>query len=152
MQAMWWTLALINKLNWDQIESNKPHYKLLAGGGARIQYGFVFVPCFFPSFVSFPFVRLSFSLSSLLLQSPTHFQRTRVDFSAYMSTLAKDIGAAPSLLTLYREHGLHVLICYCFGAAFVSFYRLTGPFRSDEMVEVVKGEIWETITRRGVLG
>ncbi|KAJ8517426.1 hypothetical protein ONZ45_g5381 [Pleurotus djamor] len=35
-----------------------------------------------------------------------------VDHSTYMSTLAKDIGAAPGLWELWREHGLHVLICY----------------------------------------
>lgn len=39
-----------------------------------------------------------------------------------------------------------------FGAAFVPFYRLTGPFATDEMVPIIKGEIWETITRRGVGG
>lgn len=32
-----------------------------------------------------------------------------VDHSTYMSTLAKDIGAAPPLFELWREHGTHVL-------------------------------------------
>ncbi|KAL0947463.1 hypothetical protein HGRIS_013569 [Hohenbuehelia grisea] len=75
-----------------------------------------------------------------------------VDHSTYMSTLAKDIGAAPSLWELYKEYGLHVLICYCFGAAFTTFYRLVGPFRSPTAAHIVKTEIWETITRRGILG
>ena len=35
-----------------------------------------------------------------------------VDHSSYMSTLAKDIGAAPGLLQVWREYGLHVLVCY----------------------------------------
>lgn len=35
-----------------------------------------------------------------------------VDHSTYMSTLAKDIGAAPGLWELWREYGTHVLICY----------------------------------------
>jgi dimethylaniline monooxygenase (N-oxide forming) len=35
-----------------------------------------------------------------------------VDHSTYMSTLAKDIGAAPGLLELWREYGTHVLVCY----------------------------------------
>jgi dimethylaniline monooxygenase (N-oxide forming) len=35
-----------------------------------------------------------------------------VDHGAYMSTLAKDIGAAPGLWELFYEHGLHVLVCY----------------------------------------
>ncbi|KAF7970659.1 hypothetical protein HWV62_23302 [Athelia sp. TMB] len=75
-----------------------------------------------------------------------------VDHSTYMSTLAKDIGAAPGLWELWWEHGTHVLFCYCFGAAFTSFYRLIGPYRSDAAPGVVKGEIWETITRRGIMG
>jgi dimethylaniline monooxygenase (N-oxide forming) len=29
-----------------------------------------------------------------------------------MSTLAKDIGAAPGLWELGREYGMHVLVCY----------------------------------------
>lgn len=35
-----------------------------------------------------------------------------VDHSTYMSTLAKDIGAAPGLWELWREYGTHVLVCY----------------------------------------
>ncbi|KAF9501199.1 FAD/NAD(P)-binding domain-containing protein [Pleurotus eryngii] len=75
-----------------------------------------------------------------------------VDHSTYMSTLAKDIGAAPGLWELYREYGLHVLVAYCFGAAFTTFYRLVGPYRSPMAPTIVKTEIWETITRRGLLG
>ncbi|KAF8078064.1 hypothetical protein FPV67DRAFT_1463978 [Lyophyllum atratum] len=75
-----------------------------------------------------------------------------VDHSTYMSTLAKDIGAAPGLLELWYEYGVHVVACYCFGAAFTSFYRLTGPFRSRTASQIVKTEIWDTITRRGILG
>jgi len=75
-----------------------------------------------------------------------------VDHSTYMSTLAKDIGAAPGLWELWREYGFHVVVCYCFGAAFTSFYRLVGPFRSPIAPQVIKTEIWDTITRRGILG
>ena len=35
-----------------------------------------------------------------------------VDHSTYVSTLAKDIGAAPGLWELWWEYGTHVLICY----------------------------------------
>ncbi|KAG7452795.1 uncharacterized protein BT62DRAFT_977351 [Guyanagaster necrorhizus] len=58
-----------------------------------------------------------------------------VDHSTYMSTPAKDIGAAPGLWQLWRLYGTHVLVCYCFGAAFTSFYRLV-----------------DTIMRRGIVG
>lgn len=75
-----------------------------------------------------------------------------VDHSAYMSTLAKDFGGAPGLLELWREHGVRVLLAYCFGASFVTFYRLVGPFRSKEAPEIARTELAETILRRGVLG
>ncbi|KAF2654931.1 FAD/NAD(P)-binding domain-containing protein [Lophiostoma macrostomum CBS 122681] len=75
-----------------------------------------------------------------------------VDHSAYMSTLAKDFGGAPGLLELWREYGLKILLTYSFGASFVTFYRLLGPFRSREAEEIAKTELAETITRRGVLG
>ncbi|CAL1703562.1 unnamed protein product [Somion occarium] len=75
-----------------------------------------------------------------------------VDHSTYVSTLAKDIGAAPGLWEVWREYGMHALICYCFGAAFVTFYRLVGPFRSDSAPAIIKTELWDTITRRGILG
>jgi len=39
-----------------------------------------------------------------------------------------------------------------FGAAFTSFYRLVGPFCSDVAPHVIKTEIWDTITRRGIIG
>ena len=39
-----------------------------------------------------------------------------------------------------------------FGAAFTSFYRLRGPYQSPTAPQVVKTEIWDTITRRGLLG
>ncbi|TFK60658.1 FAD/NAD-P-binding domain-containing protein [Pluteus cervinus] len=75
-----------------------------------------------------------------------------VDHSTYISTLAKDLGAAPGLWELWQEYGLHVLVCYCFGAAFVPFFRLVGPYKSSVAPKVIKTELWETITRRGVLG
>lgn len=75
-----------------------------------------------------------------------------VDHSAYMSTLAKDFGGAPGLFELWRTHGLKVLLTYCFGASFVTFYRLTGPFKSDTAPDITKTELAETIMRRGLLG
>jgi dimethylaniline monooxygenase (N-oxide forming) len=75
-----------------------------------------------------------------------------VDHSAYMSTLARDFGGAPGLLELYRAHGLKILLVYCFGASFVTFYRLVGPFRSKEAPGIARGELAETILRRGLLG
>lgn len=39
-----------------------------------------------------------------------------------------------------------------FGAAFTTFYRLLGPYRSPLAAQIVKTELWDTVTRRGVLG
>lgn len=75
-----------------------------------------------------------------------------VDHSAYMSTLARDFGGAPGLLELYRRHGLRILLTYCFGASFVTFYRLIGPFESPVAPEIARTELAETIMRRGILG
>jgi dimethylaniline monooxygenase (N-oxide forming) len=39
-----------------------------------------------------------------------------------------------------------------FGAAFTTFYRLVGPYRSPLAPHTVKTELWDTITRRGLIG
>ncbi|KAJ3728651.1 FAD/NAD-P-binding domain-containing protein [Lentinula raphanica] len=78
--------------------------------------------------------------------------RYGVDHSTYVSTLAKDIGAAPGLWEIWREYGTHVLVCYCFGAAFTPFYRLVGPYKSASAPGIIKTELWDTILRRGFLG
>lgn len=75
-----------------------------------------------------------------------------VDHSAYMSQLGRDFGGAPGILDLLRTHGLHVTLIYCFGASFCTFYRLLGPFAFPRAVEITKGELADTIYRRGLLG
>lgn len=47
-----------------------------------------------------------------LLTTPSSRIQYGVDHSAYMSTLANDIGASPSILQLYKNHGAHVTLCY----------------------------------------
>lgn len=49
------------------------------------------------------------------------FEGIRVDHSTYMSTLAKDMGASPTLGQLWREYGAKVLVCYWF-VVFFSFF------------------------------
>ncbi|KAF2130405.1 dimethylaniline monooxygenase [Dothidotthia symphoricarpi CBS 119687] len=87
-----------------------------------------------------------------LLSKDTARIQYGVDHSAYMSTLAKDFGGAPGLLELWKAHGLKVLFVYCFGASFVTFYRLVGPFKSEAAPGIARTELAETITRRGILG
>ncbi|KPV75634.1 uncharacterized protein RHOBADRAFT_52680 [Rhodotorula graminis WP1] len=87
-----------------------------------------------------------------LLSRPEARIQYGVDHSTYMSTLAKDMGAAPSLWQLLREHGPFITLVYCFSASFTSHYRLVGPFKSAKAPEVVRTEIWETVQRRGLIG
>jgi dimethylaniline monooxygenase (N-oxide forming) len=76
-----------------------------------------------------------------------------VDYSAYMATLAEDIGAKPKLLYLLLEYGWEVLWAYCFGACFVSFYRLIGPFKEAHQMRImVKGELLCTVEKKGWIG
>jgi dimethylaniline monooxygenase (N-oxide forming) len=88
------------------------------------------------------------------LQSPqTSGLDFGIDYSAYMATLANDIGAKPTLFSLWRQYGLKVLLVYCFGASYVSVYRLTGPFKKKEtMKPIVEGELLNTVKRRGLVG
>lgn len=87
-----------------------------------------------------------------LLHGPDARIQYGVDYSGYMSTLAKDMGSAPGLFELWREYGTFVTLVYCFGAAFPSFYRLVGPYRSPKAEGVVREELWDTIRRRGLAG
>lgn len=75
-----------------------------------------------------------------------------VDYSSYMAVLARDFGGAPGLIELWRMHGLRILLIYCFGASFVSFYRLSGPFATPVAKEVAETELLDTIMRRGLVG
>lgn len=75
-----------------------------------------------------------------------------VDYSSYVSTLAKDMGSAPGLGKLWWEYGTEVMLIYCFGASFPTFYRLLGPYKHEGARRIVETEIWDTIKRRGVVG
>lgn len=88
----------------------------------------------------------------LLLARPQARIHYGVDYSSYVSQLARDMGSAPSLWQLWKEHGLLVLFVYCFSAAFPTHYRLVGPWRQADAPQIVKTEILETITRRGFGG
>lgn len=105
-----------------------------------------------------------------LLHSPTSRIQYGVDYSTYMAQLARDMGSAPGLKDLWREYGWFVTFIYwsvtfplprlvggrakpiSFGAAFPTFYRLVGPYRSKSAKKIVETELWDTIKRRGVVG
>ncbi|ODO05732.1 hypothetical protein I350_04793 [Cryptococcus amylolentus CBS 6273] len=87
-----------------------------------------------------------------LLHAPTSRIQYGVDHSTYMSTLAADLGSQPGLFTLWWEYGWFVVFVYCFGAAFSTFYRLEGPYKTESAKGIVETELWETIRRRGLVG
>ena len=47
-----------------------------------------------------------------LLQKKTARITYGVDHSAYISTVARDLGAVPGLWELVNDYGLHVMVCY----------------------------------------
>lgn len=51
-----------------------------------------------------------------LLSRPQARIQYGVDYSSYVSQLARDMGSAPSLMQLWTEYGWQVLFIYCFSA------------------------------------
>ena len=74
-----------------------------------------------------------------------------VDHGAYMHQLGRDINAAPSLYFLATEVGPKALIAYTLGQSFTSMFRMCGPFADAHSTHVTSTELYETITRRGLL-
>jgi hypothetical protein len=70
-----------------------------------------------------------------------------VDYGNYMHQLAAEIGAAPSVSDLV--HRPRVLIAYALGQAYVSFFRLVGPFASKRAWETAENELYELVPSRG---
>ncbi|PWN40042.1 FAD/NAD-P-binding domain-containing protein [Ceraceosorus guamensis] len=87
-----------------------------------------------------------------LLTRPEARLKYGVDYSSYVSQLARDMGCEPRLRDLYRDYGLQILFIFCFAAAFPTLYRLEGPWKSSTAPQICRTEILETITRRGVGG
>lgn len=72
-----------------------------------------------------------------------------VDYGNYMHQLAAEIGAAPSLRALARKP--RALIAYCLGQAYISFFRLEGPFATAQAWEVAQSELYRPVLQRGVV-
>ena len=72
-----------------------------------------------------------------------------VDYGNYMHQLAAEIGAAPSLSTLARSP--RALIGYCLGQAYISYFRLQGPYASATAWTVASTELYEPVARRGAI-
>ena len=65
-----------------------------------------------------------------------------------MHQLAAEIGAAPTVSDLIWRP--RVLVAYALGQAYISFFRLVGPFASPAAWETAGGELFEPVVSRGV--
>ncbi|KAI0007101.1 FAD/NAD(P)-binding domain-containing protein [Xylariaceae sp. FL0662B] len=81
--------------------------------------------------------------------------RYGVDHESYTYQLALDMGSAPSFFEVIRI-GLRgpqgcwwkLPLTWALGANFNTKFRLRGPWRWDGAVEVMAGELWDTVARR----
>lgn len=124
-QAMWWTLLLQKKM---APPISPPNYYLLSPPTARIKVRRVFRVFFFffpPSIQPTPSLSLLLISTALITGPsplplspscpPSHVPRAFRSFvlrSTYMSTLAKDMGSSPSLLSLWWYHGWFIVLVY----------------------------------------
>jgi dimethylaniline monooxygenase (N-oxide forming) len=71
-----------------------------------------------------------------------------VDHENYAYQLALDMESAPSAFYMLTR-GYKMLVTWALGANFNTKFRLVGPWAFDDAEEIMKGELWETVTRRG---
>ncbi|KAH8593605.1 hypothetical protein B0O99DRAFT_206776 [Bisporella sp. PMI_857] len=71
-----------------------------------------------------------------------------VDHENYAYQLALDMESAPSASYMLTR-GPKMFITWALGANFNTKFRLIGPWAFQEAEGIMKGELWETITRRG---
>ena len=71
-----------------------------------------------------------------------------VDHEAYAYQLALDCGSATIFLDAL-SYGWKTALVWALGANFNVKFRLTGPWRQSDAAEIMKEELWPTITRRG---
>uniref|UniRef100_A0A7S1TPH2 Uncharacterized protein n=1 Tax=Phaeomonas parva TaxID=124430 RepID=A0A7S1TPH2_9STRA len=69
-----------------------------------------------------------------------------VDYGQYVHELARDIGAAPDLLALWWEP--RIAVAYGIGQALLPFFRLRGPFRSDQCWDTARTELLACVADR----
>lgn len=123
LQAQLWVTKLLapHKIPRPLSPKDEPQYRLKASEQARIQYG--------------------------------------VDHESYAYQLALDIGSAPSLTDILKKAwgysgqekgGWYKLpLVWALGANFNAKFRLVGPWAWEGAEEVLVGELWDTVERRG---
>ncbi|KAI3336822.1 FAD/NAD(P)-binding domain-containing protein [Xylariaceae sp. AK1471] len=125
MQAQLWVLNLLapeRMVSRDLLRKDEAFYRLAPPENARLRYG--------------------------------------VDHESYAYQLALDMGSAPSFSEVLsislssREQAdgwWKLLLVWALGANFNAKFRLSGPWKWHGAVEVMTGELWETITRRHIV-
>ena len=70
-----------------------------------------------------------------------------VDYGAYCSDLAREIGCLPSL-TYWIWKSPKIFLGYSLGQSYATYFRLEGPFQCDEAQEIAEDELWEPVWKR----
>lgn len=122
MQTQLWVLNLVapHRIHRPLLPQEEPHYRLITSKTARIQYG--------------------------------------IDHESYVYQLALDMESAPSLTEVLKlclqqknNHRWRLPLTWAFGANFNSKFRLCGPWKCEESaVDIMMGELWETVQRRNI--
>jgi dimethylaniline monooxygenase (N-oxide forming) len=76
------------------------------------------------------------------------FRGAPQDYGNYMHQLAAEIGAAPTVSDLVFSP--RALVAYALGQAYITFFRLVGPFATKRAWEDARGELFEPIVSRGL--
>lgn len=71
-----------------------------------------------------------------------------VDYGNYMHQVAAEFGGAPAVGQLL--HRPRALLAYCFGQAYIPFFRLVGPFANEEAWRVASTELYGPVRQRGL--
>ncbi len=73
-----------------------------------------------------------------------------VDYGNYMHQLAAEIGAAPTVTMLLRRSP-KAFLAWALGQAYIPFFRLRGPFASEDCWRLAETELLSPVLRRGSL-
>ncbi|GBG28516.1 Dimethylaniline monooxygenase N-oxide-forming 2 [Hondaea fermentalgiana] len=70
-----------------------------------------------------------------------------VDYGSYMHDLARDIGAEPQIRDL-AWRSPKTLVAWALGQAYITFFRLRGPFVQKDAIAISEGELLSPVLRR----
>lgn len=83
----------------------------------------------------------------VLVCNMQHLDIMLTEDTAFRYCLAKDMGAAPSILQVL-SFGPIVFFTWALGPNFNPKFRLIGPWKWDGAASIMQGELWRVIKRR----